>query len=252
MAFRHAGLALLVLTLLLPTKGRADYDYAPLPPKVVYPQTAKAWGPHEFLAVEAILRMGALESYPRLTSAKTRDVFLRMIDGGPLARVTDERTPVLSRLIELRMLGGYIGCYRARYNVEVQEGAPLQPELVRLQSYQLELSALAVEMTEPFVASLEEEELIRLRQAGFFNTFGTLRTNFWGAIASLSEVGVYSPTDRQALAQAVRRTFPRLRRIFAADQRERIAAELTRLADRAETPTLRQALTEAAGVVAAP
>lgn len=252
MAYRHASLTVLILALVLPGQGRADYAYAPLPPKIVYPQTATTWSSREFLTIEAILRLGPPESYPRLTSATTRDVFLRMVDEGPLARVADERTPILSRLIDLRALGGYIGCYRSRYNVLAQQGAPLQGELVRLQIYQLELAALAVEMTEPYVASLAEEERMRLKEIGFFDTFGTLRTNVMGTIVSLSEAKVYSAADRQELAQAVGRTFPRIRRIFAAPQREQIAAELTQLAGLAETSALGLALADAASSVRAP
>ena len=249
MARRQLISALVVLGLALATPARADFVYPAEPKPVTYPETDRDWGPIELGAIEAILRAGPAEAFPRLASDATRDVFLKMVDSKGLVRASDEAVPVLRRLIDLRTLDGYLGCYRARYNVQTRQGAALQSELVRLQVYQLELSALAVRLTEPYVASLDAEERERLKQAGFFGAFATLRTHLAGTVMSLSEASIYSVADRIALAEAIGRTFPGMRRIFSRQDRRAIAADLERLSTGATDAGLARALLATAAVI---
>ncbi len=251
MARRYGMCCLVMLLLALPAPGRADFATSPLPPRFDYPPTDRTWTSLELAAVEAILRQGRPEVYPRLALTQTRDVFLKMVDPGRLASARSGTAPMLHRLIDLRTLDGYLGCYRSRYNIQVLGGAPLQRELVRLQVYQLELSALAVELSGPFIESLDAEERERLKQAGFFAGFGTLRTHLAGTVTSLAETTLYSTADRIELAEAIARTFPRLRRIVPEDDRARIAAEVDRLAGDAPEPALAKALATLVQVVQA-
>ncbi len=249
MARRYGMCFLVMLSLALPAPGHADFAAPPLPPRYAYPATDRAWSVLDLGTVEAILRQSPPEAYPRLALTQTRDVFLKMVDPGRLASARSGTAPMLHRLIDLRTFDGYLGCYRSRYNIQVLGGAPLQRELVRLQVYQLELSALAIELSGPFIESLEAEERERLKQAGFFAGFGTLRTHLAGTVTSLAETTVYSTADRIELAEAIARTFPRLRRIVPKDERARIAAEVERLAGGASEPALAKALTTLSKVV---
>lgn len=240
-----------MLTLALPASGHADFAMPALPPRFAYPPTDRSWTSLELAAVEAILRLGPSEIYPRLSSAETGAVFLKMVDPGWLASARDSGKPVLHRLIDLRTFDGYLGCYRSRYNIQALAGAPLLKELVRLQVYQLELSALAVELTGPFVESLDAEERERLKQAGFFAGFGTLRTHLAGTLTSLAETGLYATADRVELAEAIARAYPRLRRIVPQGERARIAAEVERLARTTSEPALSRALATLSRIVQA-
>jgi hypothetical protein len=175
-----------------------------------------------------------------------------MVDAAPFMRATDASLPVIHRLIDLRTYDGVIGSYRSRYNVEAYRGAQLQAELVRLQVHQLELTALAVELTQSFVDSLDEAERQRLKQMRFFDTFATLRTHVTGTVISLGEARLYTAAERVELAAALGRTFPRFRRIFAADERARLGDELVRLAGLSLDPELGRTLAETAKVITAP
>lgn len=217
---------------------------------VSYPAPVGVWGSHEYTIIDAILRTGSVDAYPRLTSEATRPVFLKMIDAGNVAAVHDRSVPLLRRLIDLRSYDGYIGCIRARYNIHTRLGAPLQAELVLLQAFLLDLSALTVEMTEPFLVSLESNERQQLQQMNFFDTFATLKNHVAGVVTSLSETTVYSTAQRRELTEAIGRTFPAMRGLFTTLEREQTAAELLRLARSTGDPNLRRALTATARIVA--
>jgi len=243
---------MMLLSLALAAPGHADYAY-PLRPRVFsYPPSDRTWGPLDLLTVEAILRASPAEAFPRLSSVETRGHFLKMVDAAQLARATDESVPLIHRLIDLRTYDGVIGSYRSRYNVEASRGARLQTELVRLQVHQLELTAVAVELTQSFIVSLDEAELLRLKQMSFFDTFSTLRTHVAGTLTSLTEATLYTEAERAELARALGRTFPRFGRIFTAGERERMAGELDQLAALAADPDLGRTLSETAKAIAAP
>ena len=243
---------MVLLSFALALPGRADYAYPAKPRVYSYPPSDRTWGPLDLLTVDAILRASPAETYPRLSSAATRPLFLRMVDAAPFMHAADASVPLIHRLIDLRTYDGVIGSYRSRYNVGALRGALLQAELVRLQVHQLELTALAVQLTEAFVASLDEAERQQLKQMHFFDTFGTLRTHVTGTVISLSEARLYTVAERVELAEALGRTFPRLRRIFAAGERERMADEIVRLAGLSRDPELGRTLAETAQAIAAP
>lgn len=244
---RGGVLATILILVLAFAAGAVRGAYAPPSERALrYPGTAGVWGPAEYGAIEVILRLESVESYPRLASRATAAVFRKIIDGGNLAHVRNTSVPLLRRLIDLRSYDGYIGGIRARYNLHVQRGAPLQSELVRLQIFLLELCALTVEMNGPFIAALHPNERRKLQQMAFLDTFGTLRTHVSGVVASLGETTIYSDTQRAELAKALGRTVPALHGLFTPAERRRIAAQILELAAVSTNPSLRQTLIDVA------
>lgn len=218
-------------------------------PRVSYPPTTQAWSNNEYGIIGAILREGPLEVYPRLGSEQTRAVFLKIIDKGNVAWASQPEAPTLRQLIDLRSYDAHVGVYRSLYNLHARRGEPVGAELVGLQVFLLELSALTVERTEAYAARQSPADLERLRQMAFFDTYGTLRTHLEGVVLSLSERDVYSVGERRQLAEAIIGHFPAMRPIFAATDRRRVASELARLAAAAEAPDLHETLAAAAATV---
>ncbi len=217
-----------------------------------FPDHDHVWRPEDYLAIDSILRSSSPTEFPRLQSTRWGGVFEKMIDAGDVvAAAHDPSVPLLRRLIDLRCYDGFIGSYRARYNVAVRGGARLQPELVRLQQVLLELSALTVELTEPFAASLDAPQRQQLADMRFFDTYATLKNHLLGVVTSLSEREIYSVAQRIELAGTLHRHVGVLRPTLSSTDQSDLSAELSRLAWEAGDPVLRTILTGTASLVAA-
>lgn len=244
-------LALVVLNGLSVAPGAANQTARRSATEIRFPDINRLWGPEDYLKVDAILRSSPPWAFPRLQSANTGPVFHKMIDAGNVAAAQDRSVPVLRRLIDLRCYDGFIGSYRARYNIEVRRGAQLQQELVRLQEFLLDLSALTVDLTEPFAASLDPPVRQALSDMHFFDTYATLKNHLLGVVRSLSETDVYTVPQRTQLAEAIRRHIPVLRSTLNRNDQRALVAELSRLSAQTSDPALRQTLASTALIVMA-
>jgi hypothetical protein len=228
----------------------ASFDTARSEVAGTFPDTERAWGPVEYLRADALLRVLPPADYPRLASATSRRVFRRMVDPRNVAAVYDTGEPLLHRLINLRCYDAFIGSTRALYNLSLRAGVPVQPELVRLHEFLLELSSLTVDLTRRHTASLNPPSRQALVEMRFFDTYATLKNHVAGVIYSLRERAAYSASQRIELARAIKLHLPALLTIYSHAERRDLATTLTRLSAMADDPVLGETLAEAAALAA--
>lgn len=162
---------------------------------------------------------------PHLRHADERVTFERLVDPANIRHIVASDLPLEEKRLQIAIILAVMGETRAAYNYAVLIGEPLQEELVRVQSFTLDLLTAAIRLT-PTAPSDRRD---------------AWSTTYLGVVQSLGERNIYSTTQLASLAVALARHYPVASRILSTADRYDVENRIARMLAAETDPALRTA-----------
>ncbi|MFZ5677893.1 MAG: hypothetical protein ACOZAM_33425 [Pseudomonadota bacterium] len=201
---------------------------APAVANTQMPPVEGPWAPSDYVEAIFAVQNGRI-TLPRRGNSKTEAIFDRLIDRGNIDQLMAGAESAAKKRQQILLILSATGEFRGRYGYAVALGDDVQNELIDIQIFRLALIDQLAALGVP-------------DEAAWRRCTSAIATTLHGTLDTLAEAVIFTSDQRQALAMALARHYPKIRASLSPDEDKALAGRLASLA-RAETePRLKKAL----------
>jgi hypothetical protein len=183
---------------------------------------------------------------PTMSDAKTKPVFERMVaaDNIPLRMGLNRDLAIAIRFQRLDSALPAIHKLVVMYSVETQKGKPYAAELARLMVYEAKVSAVWLDLTEPYLSSLEQHKRYDVLVGYLDKVKVDARQFYAGLVHGTTETSTYSKPDILRMIAGALAALPSYHPILTDQDRQHLTQKLTQQISATTDQELKTAMTE--------
>lgn len=210
-----------------------------------YPSIEDAWDGTDYRAIIERVEKDGLE-LPTLSNEATKPVFERMVaaDNIPLRMGLNDKLSVTIRFQKLDSALDPIHKIVVLYSDEAKKGKPYAAELASLMVYESKVSGAMLELTEPLLASIQDDPRLKSRVAELEKMKNSARKLYSDLVQGMAETSVYSKPDILKMAKGALDGLRSYQPIFTEQDRQDYMQRLTQQISKTSDADLKKALTE--------
>jgi hypothetical protein len=210
-----------------------------------YPPVDEAWDGTSYRALVERVETERLP-LPTLADAATKPVFDRMVnvDNIPLRMGLNRKLSVTIRFQRLDSALQPIHKLVVLYSNETQKGKPYAQELARLMVYESKVSAALLDLSEPYLATLQTDKRYQVHVAYHDQVKSDARRLYSGLVRGMTETRRYSKSDILRMIEGALDGLPSYQPIFADQDRLDLVEMLTQQISKTTDRELKAALTD--------
>ena len=235
---------LLLWTVLVVQSANAQNERNPPVPER-YPPVDDAWDGTSYRALVERVETEGLP-LPTLSDAATKPVFQRMInvDNIPLRMGLNRNLSITIRFQRLDSALQPIHKLVVLYSNATQKGKPYAQELARLMVYESKVSAALLDLSEPYLATLQTDKRYQVHVAYLDQVKSDARQLYSGLVRGMSETRRYSKSDILRMIEGALDGLPSYQPLFADQDRSDLIQILTQQISTTSDRELKTALTD--------
>jgi hypothetical protein len=215
----------------------------PIPER--YPPVEDPWDGTSYRALAERVETEGLP-LPFLADAVTKPVFERMInvDNIPLRMGLNRKLAVTIRFQRLDSALAPIHRLVGLYLKEIQKGKPYTQELARLMVYESKVSAALLDLSEPYLATLQTDKRYQVHVTYHDKVRGDARQLYSDLVRGMAETRRYSKADILRMIEGALDGLPSYQAVFADQDRTDLVEMLTQQISKTTDQELKKALTD--------
>jgi hypothetical protein len=209
-----------------------------------YPPADEAWDGTSYRAVVERVETEGLP-LPTLSSSVTKPVFERMVnvDNIPLRMGLNRALSITIRFQRLDSALQPIHKLVTLYLNETQKGKPYAKELARMMVYESKVSAALLDISEPYLSTLQKEKRYQVHVAYLDQVKSDARQFYSGLVRGMTETSLYSKPDILEMVEGALDALPAYQPIFSNQDRQDLVQRLTQQISITTDQELKAALT---------
>jgi hypothetical protein len=209
-----------------------------------YPPDDEAWDGTSYRALVERVETNGLP-LPTLSNSATRPVFERMVnvDNIPLRMGLNQSLSTTIRFQRLDSALQPIHKLVVLYLNETQKGKPYATELARLRVYECKVSAALLDLSEPYLSTLQEDKRYQVHVAYLDQVKSDARQLYSDLVQGMTEARLHSRADILEMIEAALDGLPSYQPIFTNQDRRDLVQRLTRQISITADQGLKTALT---------
>ena len=210
-----------------------------------YPPADDAWDGTSYRALVERVETERLP-LPTLSDAATKPVFERMVnlDNIPLRMGLNRKLSVTIRFQRLDSALSPIHKLVVLYLNETQKGKPYAQELARLMVYESKVSAALLDLSDPYLSTLQTDKRYQVHVAYLDQVKSDARQLYSGLVQGMTETRLYSKSDILKMIRAALDGLTSYQPIFTNQDRLDLVQKLTRQISITTDQDLKTALTQ--------
>ncbi|HKA79215.1 MAG TPA: hypothetical protein VKD43_04240 [Xanthobacteraceae bacterium] len=210
-----------------------------------YPPVDDAWDGTSYRALVERVETEGLP-LPTLSDAATKPVFQRMVnvDNIPLRMGLNRNLSVTIRFQRLDSALPAIHKLVVLYLNATQKGKPYAQELARLMVYESKVSAALLDLSEPYLSTLQTDKRYQVHVAYHEQVKSDARQLYSGLVRGMSETRRYSKSDILRMIEGALDGLPSYQPLFADQDRSDLVQMLTQQISTTSDRELKTALAE--------
>lgn len=210
-----------------------------------YPPADEAWDGTSYRALlQRVERKGL--PLPTLSNAATKPVFQRMVDADniPLRMGLNRELSVTIRFQRLDSALDPIHKLAVLYSIETQKGKPYASELASLMVYEAKVSAALLDLSEPYLATLETDKRYQVHVAYLEQVRTGARQFYSGLVYGATDTERYSKSDILKMIAGALAALPSYHPILTDQDRQDLTQKLAQHISTTTDQQMKKALTE--------
>jgi hypothetical protein len=210
-----------------------------------YPPDDEAWDGTTYRAlVERVETMGL--PLPTLSNSATKLVFERMVntDNIPLRMGLNRDLSVTIRFQRLDSALPAIHKLVTLYSNETQKGKPYATELARLRVYESKVSAALLDLSEPYLSTLQQDKRYQVHVAYLDQVKSGARQLYSDLVQGMSETRLHSKSDILEMIEGALDGLASHQPLFTSEDRRNLLQRLTLQISTTADQQLKKALTQ--------
>jgi hypothetical protein len=210
-----------------------------------YPPDDEAWDGTTYRAlVERVETKGL--PLPTLSNSATRLVFERMVntDNIPLRMGLNRDLSVTIRFQRLDSALPAIHKLVILYSNETQKGKPYATELARLRVYESKVSAALLDLSEPYLSTLQQDKRYQVHVAYLDQVKSGARQLYSDLVQGMSQTRLHSKSDILEMIEGALDGLPSHQPLFTTQDRRDLVQRLTQQISATTDQGLKKALTQ--------
>ena len=210
-----------------------------------YPPDDEPWDGTSYRALVERVKTKGL-ALPTLSDAATKPVFERMVnvDNIPLRVGLNRSLSVTIRFQRLDSALQPIHKLAVLYLNETQMGKPYARELARLMVYESKVSAALLDLSEPYLSTLQTDKRYQVHVAYHDQVKSDARQLYSGLVRGMTDTRRYSKSDILKMIEGALDGLPSYQPIFADQDRLDLVEMLTQQISKTTDRELKTALTD--------
>jgi hypothetical protein len=210
-----------------------------------YPPADEPWDGTSYRALVERVENKKLR-LPTLSDEATKLVFERMVnvDNIPLRMGLNKKLSIGIRYQRLDSAVQPIHRLVALYSNETQKGKPYAQELARLMVYESKVFAAFLELSEPWLSSVQTEKRYQIHVAYHDKVKGDARQLYFGLVRGMTETRRYSKSDNLRMIEGALDGLASYQLIFTDQDRLDLAEILTQQISKTTDRELKAGLTD--------
>jgi hypothetical protein len=210
-----------------------------------YPPIDDPWDATSYRALAERVETEGL-ALPTLADAATKPVFERMVnvDNIPLRMGLNKKLSIGIRYQRLDSAVQPIHRLVALYSNETQKGKPYAQELARLMVYESKVFAAFLELSEPWLATVQTDKRYQVHVAYHDKVKGDARQLYFGLVRGMTETRRYSKSDILRMIEGALDGLSSYQAIFTDQDRQDLVEMLTQQISKTTDRELKTALTD--------
>jgi hypothetical protein len=210
-----------------------------------YPPDDEAWDGTSYRALVERVETNGLP-LPTLSNSATRPVFERMVnvDNIPLRMGLNRSLSTTIRFQRLDSALQPIHKLVVLYLNETQKGKPYATELARLRVYECKVSAALLDLSEPYLSTLEKDKRYQVHVAYLAQVKSDARQLYSDLVQGMTEARLHSRSDILEMIEAALDGLPSYQPIFTNQDRRELVQRLTQQISITTDQALKAALTQ--------
>lgn len=210
-----------------------------------YPPDDEAWDGTTYRAlVERVETKGL--PLPALSNSATKLVFERMVntDNIPLRMGLNRDLSVTIRFQRLDSALPAIHKLVTLYSNETQKGKPYATELARLRVYESKVSAALLDLSEPYLSTLQQDKRYQVHVAYLDQVKSGARQLYSDLVQGMSETRLHSKSDILEMIEGALDGLASHQPLFTSEDRRNLLQRLTLQISTTADQQLKKALTQ--------
>lgn len=210
-----------------------------------YPPADDPWDGTSYRAVVQRVETEGL-ALPTLSNAATKPVFERMVnvDNIPLRMGLNRSLSVTIRFQRLDSALQPIHQLVVLYSKETKKGQPYATELAKLMVYECKVSAALLDLSEPYLSTLEKDKRYHVHVTYLDQVKSGARQLYSGLVQGMTETRLYSRSDILEMIEAALNGLPAHLPILTSQNRRDLVQKLTQQISITTDQGLKAPLTE--------
>jgi hypothetical protein len=210
-----------------------------------YPPADEAWDGTSYRALVQRVETEGLP-LPTLSNSATKPVFERMVnvDNIPLRMGLNRDLSTTIRFQRLNSALPPIHQLVILYSNETQKGKPYAQELARLMVYESKVSAALLDLSEPYLSTLQKDARYQVHVAYLDQVKSGARQFYSGLVQGMTETRLYSKSDILKMIGAALDGLTSYQPIFTNQDRLNLVQRLTQQISITTDQDLKTALTQ--------
>jgi len=210
-----------------------------------YPPDDEAWDGTTYRALVERVETNGLP-LPTLSNAATKPVFERMVntDNIPLRMGLNRNLSATIRFQRLDSALLPIHKLVVLYSNETQKGKPYATELARLRVYESKVSAALLDVSEPYLSTLQQDKRYQVHVAYLDQVKSGARQLYSDLVQGMSETRLHSKSDVLEMIEGALDGLPSHQPLFTSQERRDLVQRLTQQISITTDQELKKALTQ--------
>jgi hypothetical protein len=210
-----------------------------------YPSIEEAWDGTDYRALIQRVETDGL-ALPTLSDTATKPVFNRMIDANniPLRVGLNSKLSVTIRFQRLDSALQPLQKLVDLYSNELKRGRPYASELAKLMVYEAKVFAALLDVSEPYLSSLEKDKRYQVHVDASNQMKSDARQLYSKLVQSMTETRIYSTPDILEMIKGALKGLPSYHPILTDQDRPVLARKLTQQISITSDQGLKAGLTE--------
>jgi hypothetical protein len=210
-----------------------------------YPPDDEAWDGTTYRALVERVETNGLP-LPTLSNSATKLVFERMVstDNIPLRMGLNRDLSVTIRFQRLDSALPAIHKLVTLYSNETQKGKPYATELARLRVYESKVSAALLDLSEPYLSTLQQDKRYQVHVAYLDQVKSGARQLYSDLVQGMSETRLHSKSDILEMIEGALDGLASHQPLFTSEDRRNLLQRLTLQISTTADQQLKKALTQ--------
>lgn len=226
----------------------ADADKTLPPPQYAakgLPALDKPWGEPEYSTASNVIGALTIDQLPRLSSARSAPVILKMSDASGLAYCKNKKGDLGARIGTCaKQLNAVLAIFN-RYATDAAKQPALNDTTMRLGNFLMRLASSVALLGQEIKPTLDKNAPdYTTRLSGLEQMSTGLLQMFSGAASMVAERQTYSVAERKRFAAMLTEVFPTIALVFTGEGREALQSRLRHVGQEDPDPTIKAALTK--------